>query len=315
MSTTMLPTVDAETAARAGLAAGLHGHPFKRVRVNGAELAYIEEGSGRPVVFVHGGIVDLTVWQQQVPAVAEQYRAIAYSRRYAWPNEGIPDGVVDEAVAHAEDLAGLIRTFELGPAHLVGHSYGAGICMIAALRHPELARTLVLMEPGIVPSVGMPPKPQELLKLLLTRPRLGRALIGSWTKCIGPSIAALKRGDTEQALRVFVDGISEEPSFYDRLPADVKRHMLANSKSLRSVFFGKAIPPFGEDNVRRITQPTLLITGERSPAYHLRTTDWLANLLPNAQRAVVPNAAHTMQFQNSAGLNQAILGFLGRYDN
>ncbi len=309
----MLPAVDAETAARAGLAEGLNGHPFKRVQVNGTELAYLEQGTGQPVVFVHGGIVDLTVWQQQVPAAAERYRAIAYSRRYAWPNEGIPDDVADEAAVHAEDLAGLIRTLELGPAHLVGHSYGAGICMIAALRHPQLARTLVLMEPGIVPSLGMPPKPQELLKLLLTRPRLGWALIRGWTESIQPSIAPLKRGDTEQALRVFVDGISAEPGFYDRLPADVKRHMLANSKILRSFFFGKGVPPFGEDNVRRITQPTLLITGERSPAYHLRTTDGLANLLPNAQRAVVPNAAHTMQWQNSAGLNQAILGFLGRY--
>jgi len=101
MSTATLPAVDAETIARAGLTEALNGHPFKRVQVNGAELAYVVEGTGQPVVFVHGGFVDLTVWQQQVPAVAERYRAIAYSRRYAWPNEGIPDGVADEAVAHA----------------------------------------------------------------------------------------------------------------------------------------------------------------------------------------------------------------------
>ncbi len=314
MSTTVLPTVDAETAARAGLAEGLNGHPFKRVQVHGAELAYVEEGTGQPVVFVHGGFNDLTIWEQQVPALAGRYRAIAYSRRYAWPNEGIPDGVADEAVPHAEDLAGLLQTLDLGPAHLVGHSYGAGICMIAVLMHPELARTLVLMEPGMVPSLSMPPRPPELLKLFLTRPRLGKAMIGFWTK-LGPSATALKRGDTEQAIRVSVDWLSLEPSFYDRLPAEVKRHLLANSKILRSIFLGKGAPPFGEDNVRRISQPTLLVTGERSHAYIQRTTDLLASLLPNVQRAVVPNAAHTMQFQNSAGLNQAILDFLGRYDH
>jgi pimeloyl-ACP methyl ester carboxylesterase len=315
MSTTVLPAVDAETAARAGLTVGLNGQSFKRIKVNGAELAYVDEGSGQPVVFVHGGFVDLTAWQQQVPAVAQRYRAIAYSRRYAWPNEGVPDDVADEVLAHAEDLAGLIRALELGPTHLVGHSYGAGVCMIAALKHPELARTLVLMEPGIVPSLGMPPRPQAILKLLLTQPRLGRALMAFGMKCIEPTSAALKRGETEQAIRVFVDWISAEPNFYDRLPADVKRHMLANSKILRSFFFGKGAPPFGEDNVRRIIQPTLLVVGERTPAYFLRTADGLANLLPNAQRTVVPNAAHPMQWQNSAGLNQAILSFLGRYDN
>jgi non-heme chloroperoxidase len=314
MSTTMLPTVDAETAARAGLAAGLNGQQFKRVSVNGAELAYVEQGTGQPVVFVHGGFNDLTIWQQQVPAAAQRYRAIAYSRRYAWPNEGIPDDVDDEADAHADDLAGLLQTLGFGPAHLVGHSYGAGICMTAALRHPELARTLVLMEPGIVPSLGFPPKAQAILKLVVTRPRLGKALMGFGMK-IAPASAALKRGETEQAIRVFVDGLSAEPGFHDRLPADVKRHMLANSKILRSLFFGKGVPPFGEENVRRLTQPTLLVTGERSPAHFLRTTDRLASLFPNARRAVVPNAAHTMQFQNSAGLNRAILDFLGRNDN
>ncbi len=314
MGTRVLPAIDAETAARAGLAEGLNGHPFKRIQVNGAELAYVEVGTGQPIVLVHGGFNDLTIWEQQVPALAERYRAIAYSRRYAWPNEEIPDGVADEADAHADDLACLLQTLELGPAHLVGHSYGAGICMIAALRQPELVRTLVLMEPGMVPSLSMPPRPPELLKLLLTRPRLGKAMIGFWTK-FAPSTAALKRGDTEQAIRVSVDWLSLEPSFYDRLPGEVKRHLGANSKILRSIFLGKGAPPFGEDNVRRISQPTLLVTGERSHAYIQRTTDLLANLLPNVQRAVVPNAAHTLQFQNSAGLNQAILGFLDRYDN
>jgi pimeloyl-ACP methyl ester carboxylesterase len=312
MSATMLAAVDAETAARADLAVGRNDESLKRMRVNGTELAYVEQGRGQPVVFVHGGFVDLTIWQQQVPAVGQQYRAIAYSRRYAWPNDGIPDGVDDDVVEHAEDLADFVRALDLGPAHLVGHSYGAGICMIAALTHPGIARTLSLMEPGIVPSLGFPPSAPAMLKLVLTRPRLGKALLSFGMTCIQPAISALKRGDTEQAIRAFVDGISAEPSFYDRLPADVKRHMLANSKILRSMFFGKGAPPFGEDNVRRLTQPTLLITGERSPAHFLRTTDRLARLLPNVQRAVVPNAAHPMQFQNSAGLNRAILSFLGR---
>ena len=97
MSTTVLPTVDAETAARAGLAEGLNGHPFKRAQVCGVELAYVEEGTGQAVVFVHGGFNDLTIWEQQVPAVAQRYRAIAYSRRYAWPNEAIPDACVTRA--------------------------------------------------------------------------------------------------------------------------------------------------------------------------------------------------------------------------
>ncbi|MEJ0066152.1 MAG: alpha/beta hydrolase [Caulobacteraceae bacterium] len=51
------------------------------------ELHYIEAGIGAPVVFVHGSLSDYGYWEAQVRAFAEKYRAIAYSRRYDWPND------------------------------------------------------------------------------------------------------------------------------------------------------------------------------------------------------------------------------------
>ena len=49
-----------------------------------------------------------------------------------------------------EDLAAIIKTLKLGPAHIVGHSYGGAVALHLALRYPELVRTLVLAEPGVV---------------------------------------------------------------------------------------------------------------------------------------------------------------------
>jgi pimeloyl-ACP methyl ester carboxylesterase len=43
--------------------------PFKTATVNGATLAYREEGEGDPVVFVHGGLSDLRAWEQQLPEI------------------------------------------------------------------------------------------------------------------------------------------------------------------------------------------------------------------------------------------------------
>lgn len=63
---------------------------IKLVSVNGAILAYVEKGRGEPVIFVHGGYSDLRTWLTQIPAFAQEYRAITYSRRYARPNEDIP---------------------------------------------------------------------------------------------------------------------------------------------------------------------------------------------------------------------------------
>src|SRR5689334_23322350 len=98
---------------------------FRHVTVNGADLAYVEEGQGEAVVFVHGGISDLTIWTHQLPAFGQRYRAITYSRRYAWPNEPIPDDADDQMEPHADDLVALLKVLDTGPAHLVGNSWGA----------------------------------------------------------------------------------------------------------------------------------------------------------------------------------------------
>ena len=58
--------------------------------LNGTPLASREVGAGEPVVFVHGGVSDPRTWERQLSPVGERYRAIAYSRRYARPNDDIP---------------------------------------------------------------------------------------------------------------------------------------------------------------------------------------------------------------------------------
>ena len=55
--------------------------------VNDIQLAYVEQGRGQPVVFVHGGLGDYRHFAGQMAAFAERHRAIAVSCRGYWPNE------------------------------------------------------------------------------------------------------------------------------------------------------------------------------------------------------------------------------------
>ena len=119
--------------------------------VNGAQLACLEQGEGQSVVFVHGGYSDLRTWLPQLAAFGDEYRAVAYSRRYARPNEDIPEGQDDQIGPHVDDLLSLLRSLDLAPAHLVGNSCGAFICLLAALREPSL----VTREDRIFPQGGV----------------------------------------------------------------------------------------------------------------------------------------------------------------
>ena len=124
--------------------------PPKVALVNGVELHYIEKGSGAPVIFVHGGLEDYRAWADQVEAFSKRYHAVAYSRRYNFPNARTALADDYSASADAQDLAALIKQLGLAPAHVVGYSYGAYAALFLALGHPELVRSLVLSEPPVL---------------------------------------------------------------------------------------------------------------------------------------------------------------------
>jgi len=286
---------------------------YKTVTVNEAELAYDERGSGDAVIFVHGGISDLRIWEKQMATFSENHRAIAYSRRYAWPNPDVPDGVDDQMWPHADDLAELIRKLDAAPAHLVGNSWGAFICLLTALRYPELVRSITVEEPPVIPLfVSNQPKPHELLKLFLTRPRTGAALMKFFGTAIGPAVKAFKKADLDGGVRVFARGVLGA-DVYESLPAEVKEAMLANGKALSSQLLGSGFPAFTEADVRRIKTRTLLITGKKSPALLPRLTDRLQELLPNAQRVDIADASHLMHYEQPAAVNRAVLDFIAAH--
>lgn len=286
---------------------------YKTISVNGAELAYVERGSGDLVIFVHGSISDLRIWEKQMVAVSAGHHAVAYSRRYAWPNAAIPDGVDDPMRPHVDDLAALIRKLDRGPAHLVGNSRGGFICLLTALRYPELVRSLVVEEPPVMPLlVSNQPKPPEILKLLLTNPRSGVALLKFFGRAMAPAIKALNKGEVEAGVRVFARGVLGA-EVYEGLPAEVKEAMQANGKLLSAELLGEGFPAFGEGDARRITPPTLVLSGEKSPALFRRLTDRLLQLLPNAERVHISGASHLMHYENAAETNRVVLGFIARH--
>ena len=283
------------------------------VLVHGATLAYRQQGDGEPVVLVHGSASDLRTWEQQVPAISESHRVIAYSRRYARPNADIPPGVDDQMTAHVDDLVGFLRTIDGAPAHLVGHSWGAFICLLTAIRHPRVTRSLVLQEPPVLSLfTSTPPRPREVLPLLVRRPRTALAILEFGARTIAPAQRAFRRGDDDAALETFAHGVLGKDT-YERLPDERRQQARENLNTLRAQLLGAGFPPLSEDDVRGVRAPTLLMTGDRSPAFLLRLTERLEALLPNAERIEIVDASHAMQEEKPSAVNAAILGFLARH--
>jgi pimeloyl-ACP methyl ester carboxylesterase len=278
--------------------------------INDTAIETSESGSGEPLVLVHGSASDLRTWHLHQQAFAERYRVISYSRRYHWPNEVIGEATDYAMQQHVADLGKLLRSLDAAPAHLVGHSYGAFLCLLLALQDPSLVRSLVLAEPPVITLfVSSTPKPLELLRLLVTRPRTAAAIMRFGARGVVPASKAFRRGDMETGLRTFGEAVFGSGG-YDRLPEARKAQVWDNRTNVQAELLGSGFAPLDTEELRRLQVPSLLLNGEKSLSLFHVLNERLGELLPTVERAEIPGASHMMHEDNPAAFRQAVQLFL-----
>ena len=85
--------------------------------VNGVDIAYDDEGRGAPVVLLHAGIADRTMWDDIAPMLAEGFRILRPDLR-GYGETPLPDG----PFVYAADVAALLGALGIERAHVVGVS-------------------------------------------------------------------------------------------------------------------------------------------------------------------------------------------------
>ena len=278
--------------------------PLNVLDVNDTRLAYRLSGdSGAPVVFVHGTLGDFRSWRGQENAFSQVFRVLVYSRRYHYPNPQVADtNQPYSPKVHAEDLAGLLLTLDLAPAHIVGASYGAYTALVLAREHPNLVRSIVLAEPPILH--------------LLTISEAGDAQRRAFsTNVLDVTRRAFARGDSVTALRAYYDGIHGRGAF-DNLPAAARADVLAHSFEMRQEMLTtreQYMPPISCGELSRVTTPVLIIRGENSPPVFQLISDELARCLLSDTTVVIPGAGHPPNAGNPAYFNQVVGRFLASH--
>ena len=280
------------------------------IEVNGAELAVAECGAGRDIVLVHGSASDRRTWAAQRAAWCDVAHVISYSRRYHRPNAPI-DGDTYSLEEHVADLAALIRALDAGPAVVVGHSYGGVIGLLLAARSPALVDALVAIEPPVLGLFGdVPPRPLQLLKLAVRRPRTALGILRLGALGFGPATSALEDGDVETAARRLGTAILGREAF--EAMDDERRAQARENTFLEELKSPEAMPRLEPSEIRSVECPVLLVGGARSPAVFARLLDHLQTLLPDAERATVPDASHIVHEDRPARFHRVVESFLER---
>ncbi len=271
---------------------------LQRVTVPGGfEIHFTEEGSGPPLVFVHGGMGDWSSWAPQWSAFTPHFRCITYSRRYSSPNRNVLDSSAHSVIEEAQDLVHLLGHWRAEPAILVGTSYGAYTALQTALIAPGHVRALAITEPPVLPFADEVPG--------------GRAArLHFQREVLDPSTEAFARGDPEAAVRLLTEGINGQGSGEPGTPEGRARR-LRNAEAIRALCVSTdAYPVLDRAALKAMKVPTLLTHGDRTQAVHRATTLALSRHLPHARLAEVADCGHGVHRDNPPAFNALLLGFL-----
>src|SRR5262245_17624756 len=175
-------------------------------------------------------------------------------------------------------------------AHIVGQSCSGNIAMQLALDSPQVVHTLALLEPAllVVPSHPLVPKSMEIYRAGNKSEAVDTFLQGT----CGPDYRAV----VEKALPGAID------------------QAMANADT----FFGHELPAlrqwsFGQEEARRITQPVLIVLGEKSGPIHRQRQELLLSWLPNAKAFNLSDAGHLLHVQNPRGMAEGLAAFFARH--
>lgn len=114
------------------------------LETNGARIAYDVTGDGPPVVLIHAGVANRSMWDDQVAALRDAYRVIRYDTRGFGETE--TDAV---AFSNRADIAALLDHLGEPSAHVLGISRGGQIALDFALESPDRVRSLAVVAGGV----------------------------------------------------------------------------------------------------------------------------------------------------------------------
>lgn len=242
------------------------------LKVNGVDLHVEEYGAGAPVLGVHGSPSSTPIWSDAGAQLGAVGRCVLYDRRgYGRSERPEPFDTVD-LDDHVADAAEVLRSVDAAPAVVVGRSSGGQIALELALRYPSLVRGLVLLEPLLL---SLDPQAAEW----------GRRL----------RAAVLDEAESDEALAseaLFRFGLG--PRLWESFPAGLRELYAVDSPAVLAELRGRGFDLSGEpavlcpDRLRALDLPVLLVSAADSPAAIRLASDRLAELLPQAERELVP---------------------------
>ncbi len=280
------------------------------VLARGLRLHYVEQGSGPPVLFLHGFPEYSGAWHGVMERLAPQVRAIALDTRGIGQSEAAADMQGYDIVELVRDVKDVVAALGLAKVTLVGHDWGGFIAWEVAIRHPELLDRLVIVNAahtGVLEHLLREDAEQAKASqyMLAFRSARGEELVSR------NDFAGFRREMLEpaRAAGALSDAQADD---YLRLWRDSK----SVSAGLNYYRANKSGPPSGDDraprplDATRVTVPTLVIWGDQDIYFTPRTLELLPEVVPDLTVRRFADSGHWIVHQQPGAVADLIAAFV-----
>ena len=272
--------------------------PIHTVLVHDQRIAYLDVGTGPPIILIHGFGGSMWQWEYQQHALSQDFRVLTLDL----PGSGLSD---KPAIAYRPDemldfFVGFMDAVKIPQATLVGNSMGAGLAIGMALTHPMRVTKLVLVD-------GLP----QHVMAKLTSPSVRRALetrAPSWLVSFGNMLFGGLM--MESVLKEIVyDPALLTPAVIERSNRNRQRPGL-----IRPIMTVRENLPLWEagfaTRLGEIAHPTLVLWGVEDRVFPIAVGEELHQTIKGSRFIRIPNAGHIPQWEQPDVVNQELIIFI-----
>ena len=243
-------------------------------------MFYRQAGAGTPVVLLHSSASSGAQWKDTIDELRSRHRVITPDLPGYGGSEVDPDPAVQIPWTPMPGNRRTDRPFFASPVHLVGHSFGAAVATKVAMFGGDRLRSLTLIEPA-------------LFHLLRASGADDQALFQE-IACVEGVIAACAQDDDAAAgMAHFIDYWNGEGTWAALTPNVQDMYTAQIGRVLRDFTAGRN-ETWGLERAARISCPTFAYMGLDSRTVTQRTTEMLAETIPNASLTMVAEADHML---------------------
>ncbi|MBN2579920.1 MAG: alpha/beta fold hydrolase [Pirellulales bacterium] len=260
--------------------------------INDHPLAYCDAGEGIPLLLVHGFPLDHTIWDGQIDPLSRRRRVIAPDLR-GFGQSGAADGTVTME-QFADDLAGLLDHLKIcEPVVLGGLSMGGYIALAFWRKYAARLRGLILCDTRSAADTPSGAADRETLAQRMLAEGAETTVELMLAKLFAPATFA------------------HRPEIVEAMQRVMSR---TNPRSLAAAVRGMARRPDSTPDLPQIACPTLLLVGEDDALTPPAEMRGMAQKIPRARLAVIPEAAHLAPLERPAEVNWVFEEFMGALD-